>query len=107
MFVKGENGGIFLAELWAFTGPMDIWGGIIKTTCFGAAIGMIAVLVELVRLVPITIQGIGVREAAYAYCFQIMGHAPENGFVVGAVAYALASLAVILIGVIGYILPRR
>ena len=72
-----------------------------------AVIGMIAVLVELVRLVPITIQGIGVREAAYAYCFQIMGHAPENGFVVGAVAYALASLAVILIGVIGYILPRR
>jgi phospholipid/cholesterol/gamma-HCH transport system permease protein len=40
--VKGESGGIFMAELWAFTGPMDIWGGIIKTTCFGAAIGMIA-----------------------------------------------------------------
>lgn len=42
VLIKGESGGIFLAELWAFTGPMDIWGGIIKTTCFGAAIGMIA-----------------------------------------------------------------
>ena len=42
VLVKGESGGIFMAELWAFTGPMDIWGGIIKTTCFGAAIGMIA-----------------------------------------------------------------
>ncbi len=42
VLVKGESGGIFMAELWAFTGPMDIWGGIIKTTCFGAIIGMIA-----------------------------------------------------------------
>jgi phospholipid/cholesterol/gamma-HCH transport system permease protein len=42
VIIKGESGGIFLAELWAFTGPMDIWGGIIKTTCFGAAIGMIS-----------------------------------------------------------------
>ena len=42
VMIKGESGGIFMAELWAFTQPMDIWGGIIKTTCFGAAIGMIA-----------------------------------------------------------------
>jgi len=40
--VKGESGGIFLAELWSFTGPMDIWGGILKTTVFGLAIGLIA-----------------------------------------------------------------
>lgn len=40
--IKGESGGIFMAELWAFTGPMDLWGGVIKTTVFGATIGLIA-----------------------------------------------------------------
>ncbi|MAY80197.1 MAG: ABC transporter permease [Deltaproteobacteria bacterium] len=42
VFVKGESGGIFMAELWSFMGPMDIWGGLIKTTVFGLAIGLIS-----------------------------------------------------------------
>lgn len=39
---KGEQSGIFLSELWAFTGPVDLWGGLLKTTVFGAIIGLIA-----------------------------------------------------------------
>ena len=42
VYVKGESGGIFLAELWAFMGPMDIYGGLIKTTLFGLTIGLIS-----------------------------------------------------------------
>lgn len=42
VYIKGESGGIFLAELWAFMGPMDIYGGLIKTTLFGLTIGLIS-----------------------------------------------------------------
>ena len=42
VYLKGESGGIFLAELWAFMGPMDVYGGIIKTTLFGLTIGLIS-----------------------------------------------------------------
>ncbi len=40
--VKGEPSGVFLANLWVFTHPSDVVGGLIKTTIFGAIIGMIA-----------------------------------------------------------------
>ena len=42
VYLKGESSGIFLAELWAFMGPTDLYGGIIKTTVFGLVIGLIA-----------------------------------------------------------------
>lgn len=42
VLVKGEPGGIFLGEMWALTGVMDIWAGVVKTTLFGAAIGLVA-----------------------------------------------------------------
>ena len=72
-----------------------------------AVIGITAILTDLVRLLPISIQGIGIREITFAYLFQAAGYSAEDGFVVGIVAYALVGLAVILIGVIGYLLPRN
>ena len=42
VYLKGESGGIFLAELWAFMGPMDVYGGIIKTTLCGLTIRLIS-----------------------------------------------------------------
>ncbi|MFX0197892.1 MAG: lysylphosphatidylglycerol synthase transmembrane domain-containing protein [Candidatus Hodarchaeota archaeon] len=50
-------------------------------------VGTIAILVELVRLIPITIQGVGLREGTYAYLFDILGKSPEDGFVLGTVSY--------------------
>jgi hypothetical protein len=50
-------------------------------------LGMIVVLVELIRLVPISVQGIGVREGAYAYLFAMIGESSENGFLVGTISY--------------------
>ena len=40
--VKGETAGVFLGELWTLMGPADVWGGVAKTTAFGATIGLIA-----------------------------------------------------------------
>ena len=40
--LKGERAGIFLAELWSFATPADVWGGVLKTLVFGAIIGCTA-----------------------------------------------------------------
>ena len=42
VLIKGEPGGIFLANLWNFTQPADLVGGLVKTSVFGLIIGMIA-----------------------------------------------------------------
>jgi len=39
---KGENGGVFLAQLFSFTGPYDLAAAGFKTTVFGAIIGLTA-----------------------------------------------------------------
>jgi glycosyltransferase 2 family protein len=66
------------------------------------AILMICTTAELVRLIPITVQGIGVREGTFAMAFVLVGQSAESGFAVGVVAYLLVSLADILIGFIGW-----
>ncbi len=40
--IKGEPAGVFLANLWAFTTPLDLVAGTIKTLVFGLLIGLIA-----------------------------------------------------------------
>lgn len=42
VWVKGEPGGTYWANLWELTTPMDLAGGIIKTAVFGFIIGSIA-----------------------------------------------------------------
>ena len=42
VYMKGEQAGVFLAELWVRVGPIDVWAGTFKTTVFGAIIGMTA-----------------------------------------------------------------
>ncbi len=37
---KGEPAGIFMAQLWSFTQPADLWGSLLKTAIFGAIIGL-------------------------------------------------------------------
>lgn len=67
-------------------------------------IGMIAAMVELARLVPITIQGIGLRESFFAYLLSLLGQSPEAGFVLGGMGYILLSISILLSGLIGYLL---
>lgn len=65
----------------------------------------IVVLVELVRFLPISIQGIGVREGAYAWLFSAAGLSPEDGFVVGGLSYLVLGLTLLLTGTISLLLP--
>ena len=51
----------------------------------------IATSVELVRIVPITISGIWLREGTFATLFGMFGYAPESGFVLDAAAYVALS----------------
>lgn len=42
VFLKGEPGGVFIAELWSLSVPADAWAGTLKSLCFGAIIGVVA-----------------------------------------------------------------
>lgn len=42
VWVMGEPSGVYWANLWRLTGPMDIVGGLVKTVCFGTVIGLVA-----------------------------------------------------------------
>lgn len=67
-------------------------------------LGAIILLVEIIRMIPITIQGIGVREGMYAYLFAISGKVPETGFILATVSYIALSLSLLLSGFIGWVL---
>lgn len=66
----------------------------------------VATLVEIIRLVPITIQGIGLREGAFAYLLAFLGHSPEQSYVVGTLAYLALSVAIILCGPLGHAIMK-
>ncbi len=42
VIMEGEAHGVFMSEMWGLTGPADVWGTVIKTTVFGAIIGLIS-----------------------------------------------------------------
>lgn len=63
-----------------------------------ATIGMVAVLVELARWVPIAVQGIGLREGLYAVLLSLFGVAATDGFVIGGVLYMILSIVLMLSG---------
>ncbi len=65
------------------------------------AIGVVVVLVELIRLIPISIQGIGVREGMFAYFCGKLGTSPEAGFILGTVSYLALSLSIVIAGFFG------
>ena len=68
---------------------------------------MVVTSVELVRTIPLTIQGIGLREGAYAGLLALFGYAPESGFILGAAAYLALNLALVVTGAIGAVMLGR
>lgn len=58
-------------------------------------LGAIAILTELVRLVPVSLQGIGLREGSFSVLVGLAGGSPESGFVLGAWSYLALSLALL------------
>jgi len=59
-------------------------------------LGAIVSLVEISRLIPLTFQGVGLREGAFALLVAHAGGDPELGFLLGALAYLVVSLAMLL-----------
>lgn len=91
--------------LWTLGTQVVAWD--IGATADFAALGMAATLADIVRLIPITVQGLGVREGAFAFVFGALGYSPAEGFLIGAVAYAAGSISLVLCGVIGRLLPAE
>ena len=67
--------------------------------------GMVGVLTDLIRTLPITFQGIGIREGIFAYLLTIVGAPFDAAFILAAAAYAAVSLSILAAGAIGMLLP--
>lgn len=71
-----------------------------------AAVCAVVVFAEVVRLVPITVQGVGVREGAFAFGFAALGHDAEAGFAVGAATYLVLAAVLLATGAAGWAMTR-
>lgn len=67
-------------------------------------LAVVATAVELIRSVPITFQGIGLREGAFSYLLSFYGYDPELCYVVGIIAYMALSISIFLCGPVGQFL---
>ena len=59
---------------------------------------LVAILADIARWMPLSLQGIGVREAAFATMFVFFGADSAQGFVIGATAYVLLTIAMVISG---------
>jgi uncharacterized membrane protein YbhN (UPF0104 family) len=73
---------------------------------FGAA-AMTAVIGELVRILPLSIQGVGLRESAFGYAFHAAGLRFESGVATGGVVYLLYNAVVGLAGLAATIIGGK
>lgn len=99
LFTASDTGKLFLASVLS----MLLWILSIKVVTDGAGLSVpfvqlaaVATLVEIARLLPLTIQGIGLREGVFAYLLATLGHDPDRAFAAGAVAYVGLSIAILL-----------
>ena len=93
------------AIVWTMAVQAVAWQLGVEASIF--VLGMTAIGADLIRIAPISIQGIGVREFSFAFFFALFGLSPEDGFVIGLVSYIALSLAMILIGIVGKLLLLR
>lgn len=97
---------LFLSLLSTFIWVSSYW---LVSTTLGldmswAVLGMLSVLVEIVRLVPISIQGIGVRETTAAILASKMGMTYETGFLMATICYIINTVSMLLTGGFGALL---
>jgi glycosyltransferase 2 family protein len=69
-----------------------------------ALLATIVSLTEIIRLIPISFQGIGIREGVFSALVGLAGWPAANGFAAAAVAYAAMSLALVISGLAGGLL---
>lgn len=87
--------GLSLLALAAWIGAVSIVAADLGLMLSLPLLGAIAILTELVRLVPISLQGIGLREASFSVLVGLAGGSVESGFVLGAWSYLALSLALL------------
>ena len=68
-----------------------------------AELAAVATLVELVRLIPVTIQGVGLREGVFAYLIGYWGYGYEQSYVVALTAYLALRISIFLCGPVSYL----
>ncbi|MDG1207517.1 MAG: lysylphosphatidylglycerol synthase transmembrane domain-containing protein [Pseudomonadales bacterium] len=85
----------WLVGAWLITQDLGLSIPILELTA-------IIVLVELARLIPVTVQGIGIREALFAFLVGWLGYDAEPAFVAGTAIYIMLSISIILMGPISY-----
>ncbi len=106
IFYKTKKTALFKAFLWAFLLQANV---ILHFFLIGKALHLNIKIIDylvfipivlLIQLIPITINGLGLREGAYIEIFKFYGIAPESAF-----SFALIDVAFMLIlGVIGAII---
>ena len=63
--------------------------------------------VWFVTMIPVTISGLGVREASFAFLFRAIGSPYEHGIAIGAMVSATSILAAALGGVFLFFKPEK
>lgn len=108
-----KSTGEFLSLFFLSMAALGIWyvailylANVMEIKIAPAALGIVVVLAELIRLLPVSVQGIGLREGAYAYVFTLVGASGEAGFALAAVGYLALTVAILLMGVMGAVLKE-
>jgi glycosyltransferase 2 family protein len=95
-----------LAACAAWTaGAWTLWRGLGIDAPWAAA-GAVGVLAELARWLPLSVQGIGVREAAFALGVERLGFDPAAGFLAGGLLYLLHTAVLTVAGALGAAITR-
>lgn len=95
-------------------GSIILWIVSIKIVAagFGLSVSLIhlaivATLVEVIRLIPISIQGIGLREGMFSYLMSLLGYGAEQSYIIAIIAYLALSTSIVLSGPIGQAINWR
>jgi len=105
--------GLFFVLILSFC-AIALWVVSIKVVANGLGltipffhIAAVAALVELIRLIPITVQGIGLREGTFSYLLVFLGYNAEQTYVVAVVVYLTLSVAMVALGPMGSLLSTK
>jgi uncharacterized membrane protein YbhN (UPF0104 family) len=66
-------------------------------------VGLISIMTEVVRWIPISVQGLGVREGFSGYAFTLLGQPIEVGFLIAGIAYCINSFILLFIGLLSFL----
>jgi glycosyltransferase 2 family protein len=92
--------GLSLLSLWIWISAVWIISRDLHIHVSWLVLAISVILAELIRLVPLSVQGIGLREGTFAYIFSLLGDSPEAGFTLGTISYLTLSCSLLISGLI-------